>query len=175
ITGSNSGGGIVNYGFLQVNDSKITGNVSNQNGGGIANMGGGSINLIDSQVSGNSSAGSGGGVYNQGAIAINNCTFSANSAGSGAAFYDAANSTYADVANSILWADTGGEIVNQGTITVEYSDVQGWTGPGAGNLGPNVNPSFDSNLLLQNGSACINTGNNSYVVAGLKDLAGNTR
>ncbi|MGA2441323.1 MAG: choice-of-anchor Q domain-containing protein [Tepidisphaeraceae bacterium] len=174
IVNSNSGG-ITNSGFLNVDDCTITGNSASHNGGGIQNLSGGTINLVDCLVSGNSSSGSGGGVYNQGAISISNCTFSENSATSGAGVYNAGGGTV-QAYNSILWGDSGAEISNHGTASVQHSDVQGgWTGTGSYNL--NANPQFtsSSNFQLLSTSPCINTGNNNTVVAGLPDLAGNPR
>jgi hypothetical protein len=170
--GSTSGG-IVNSGSLNIDDCIISGNSSTHNGGGIQNNSTGTINLEDCLVNGNSSSGSGGGVYNAGAMSIGNCTFTQNSATSGPGIYNASGANL-QVYNSVLFADSGAELVNHGTASVQSSDVQGGAS-GAGNL--NTNPQFtpNSNFQLQSTSPLIDAGNNTYVQAGLPDLAGNTR
>jgi len=116
--------GIINYGFLDLIDSRITNNFSTQNGGGIANMLGGTVQIIDSLVNSNLANGYGGGVYNQGTLQISNSTFTANAAANGGALYVATNSS-ATVNNSILWGDTAYEVVSAGLAYISYSLAQG--------------------------------------------------
>ena len=64
--------------------------------------------------------------------------------------------------NSIVWANSGDDLVCDGTCTVTYSDVQ-TTGvyPGTGNI--NTDPLFvgEGNYRLQMDSLCIDTGTNT--------------
>ncbi len=166
-------GGVYNAGTMTMTNSKVTGNTAPQNGGGIYNTNSGSLYMANCLISGNSAVGKGGGIYNAGGLTVINTTVSGNSAsGGGAGFYNTGNAL---LENSILYADTGSELVNTGNLTVNNSDIQtGWTGPGMHNLPANSNPDFDANLQLQTGSPCIDTGYNGYVY-GSKDLAGKTR
>ena len=96
--------------------------------------------------------------------------------------------------NSILWADTGGEIYNDpghtsSTITIAYSLAQGCKPAGVWNTavcgadgGTNVtdsDPMFkdpdNENFRLTGGSPAINRGNNAFVNGVTTDLAGNPR
>ncbi len=79
----------------------------------------------------------------------------------------------ATVVNSIVWGNTSTQISSGNTVN--YSDVQGGYASGTGNLA--VNPLFvnaaGGNLRLQNGSPCIDAGQNSSVPANiLVDLDG---
>jgi hypothetical protein len=107
-------------------------------GGGLYNAGS-SPALTNVTFSGNS-AGSGGGLYNAfGSPALTNVTFSGNSAdidnrGSGGGLYNEIGSP--TLTNCILWGDSGGEIsnVNNYSVTVIYSVVQGGWDGGTGNI-----------------------------------------
>jgi len=74
------GGGITNAGTLTLNNSTVSGNSATIFGGGILNSGG-TVTVNNSTVSGNSSANSGGGFANSGGLlTLNNTTVSSNSA-----------------------------------------------------------------------------------------------
>jgi len=110
---------------------------------------------------------------------IINCTFSANTSnGNGPAIADVSSSV-TTIVNSILFNDGAGEISNDGTSSanISFSDVQGGQNGQNGNI--NADPKFvgaPTNLQLQGGSPCIDSGQNSAVPSGITtDLAGHTR
>jgi uncharacterized repeat protein (TIGR02543 family) len=111
---------------------------------------------------------------------LTNVTFAGNYASSGGALYS--HSSNPTITNSILWGDSGGEIV--GPASVSYSIVQGgYTGAGNKNADPLFvsppagAPTIVGDLHLQVGSPAIDAGNDS--AAGLSgittDLDGNNR
>ena len=77
--------GVCNYGTATLDDCTISGNSSNQIGGGGVNNGEyATATLNDCTISGNSTSGGGGGVYvNFGTTTLTNCTISGNSADAG--------------------------------------------------------------------------------------------
>lgn len=167
-----TGGGIYVNGTLAISNCFISENSSYANASG-------SFAVSDSR---------GGGIYLGGTSSLNNCIISFNSStedhsgglsqgisgGSGICVDPGpavlTNCTIARntneglrnegdtviVINSILWENTPSQI--SGTATVTYSDVQdGWEGEG--NI--NLNPSFESptNLIILDGSPCMDAGN----------------
>jgi hypothetical protein len=171
-TSSGGGGGIssgVSASWVSIINCTISGNTAapEYGGGGISASANGSLVVTNCIISGNI-AGIGGGIscdwYTL--LAVTNCTISGNSA------------TYADpdfqgggifcratspptVVNSILWGNSPQQILlNDSTIIVTYSDVQGgWLGEGD----INDNPSFagGGDYHLQPTSPCIDKGNNN--------------
>jgi hypothetical protein len=87
--------------------------------------------------SGNSADRGGGMLTNGGSATLTNVTFSGNTATSGGAMHNSRGSQ-TTVANSILWGDAGGEVVNvlngrpghQTHATFSYSDIEGSGGSG---------------------------------------------
>jgi predicted outer membrane repeat protein len=79
------GGGIENYGDLIVDTSSIQGNLANQDGGGIANWGRGTLNCImkNSNIAKNTAKRYGGGIYNDGVLSLQNSIILKNSATKG--------------------------------------------------------------------------------------------
>src|SRR5262249_27767826 len=107
--------------------------------------------------------------------------FSANSAGSGGGLHFSYGNPV--VTNCILWSNSPQSIVvAAGAITVNYSDVQGGLPSGASgsnNITP-VDPKFvnaaTNDFHLQNGSSCIDKGNNTAVpVYVVTDCDGHSR
>ncbi|MCH7702209.1 MAG: hypothetical protein IID37_11020 [Planctomycetes bacterium] len=197
--GNNVGGGIVGASFTiatTISNCIIRGNrasASGLGGGGFFNLSG-SPELINCTFSGNQADGNGGGFYLFGGGPLfTNCTFSENTAGgSGGGIYSNAS---VSLANSILWgnSDSGGMDESAqfhkagGSASIDYSCIQGWTGMlgGIANIGndpqfvdadgPDGIPgTFDDNLRLSAGSACVDTGDN-VVVTVATDLDDNPR
>jgi hypothetical protein len=79
------GGGIENYGDLIVDGSSIHGNLANQDGGGIANWGRGTLNCTvkNSDIAKNTAKRYGGGIYNDGVLSLQNSLILENSATNG--------------------------------------------------------------------------------------------
>jgi hypothetical protein len=120
-----SGGGILNYGTLEVSNSTISDNSSGE-GGGIYNGQGGTVKVSNSTLSGNSAGNGygGGGIYNGGfgTLEVINSTLSGNSAPEGGGIYDSgadmvtvSNSTLSDNSATIGGGNCDG--VGDGTIT----------------------------------------------------------
>jgi predicted outer membrane repeat protein/parallel beta-helix repeat protein len=116
---------------------------------------------------GNSTDGEGGAISNGASPPnITNCTFSNNSSTNlGGAIYSnghTADNKHPKITNCILWnntAPTNPEIGNSdSTPSVTYCDVQGGYS-GTGNK--NIDPKFDPNLRLLDGSPCLDAGSNS--------------
>ena len=150
--------------------------------------------ISNGTIVGNTASATGGGMYNysgSGNPRVVNCTFSGNSAPTGAglgSFYGSPS-----LANCVLWANSGLLIYHTGgTPDLSYCDVQGgWTGMGNIKLDPkfvrNPSPGPDGvwgtldddygDLRLQAGSPCIDAGNNAAAVAAglLTDLDGHLR
>jgi hypothetical protein len=86
---ANFGGGIFNYGWLEIQDGEFKGNQASQSGGGVYNLGGyqgdepgdeifGNLEINGSLLWQNSGGSTGGGLNNAGAAQLTNTTFSAN-------------------------------------------------------------------------------------------------
>ena len=140
-----NGGGISNQGTLTLSNSTITGNSSNNYGGGgigynsaggISNQG--TLTVNDSTITGNSSNGYGGlggggagGISNRGTLTINRSTIANNSS-----------------------AYLGGGIYNQGTLTIGNSTINNNSATyGAGIFN-------NSTLTLNNSTIANNTSSN---------------
>ncbi|MHC4826178.1 MAG: choice-of-anchor Q domain-containing protein [Planctomycetota bacterium] len=149
-------------------------------GGGMYNVYSSSPTVIDCTFIGNS-ADRGGGMYNHiyngSSLTLTGCTLSGNSATNGGGVFSAA-SGFSVFSNCVFWGDSGGEIVDFGSLlSVSYSDVQdGW--PGTGNI--DADPLFvdpdNADLRLSPDSPCIDAGHN-WAIAGRTDtdLDGNPR
>ncbi len=125
----------------------------------------------------NETDGFGGGLYSLGSygLTVVNCSFSGNQAG------DQGGGIWSDgspvIKNSILWGNSadnsGNEIYDEySAAAITYSCLNGLF-PGTGNL--NTNPDFASqtDLRLQEGSPCIDTGTSTEAPA--TDILGQTR
>ena len=118
------GGGILNYGTLEVSNSTISGNSApNDGGGGGILSRTGTVKVSNSTISGNSASIFGGGILTQGAtLEVSNSTISGNSAPEGGGIYDS-GAGMVTVSNSTLTnnsATIGGgncDGVGDGTIT----------------------------------------------------------
>ncbi len=137
-------------------------------GGGVLLTDGGDVTLTNCTLTGNTTGGEGGGILGDGHFAITNC---------------------------ILWGNVDKNGTGEssqlyyGSMDVNYSCVQGWTGElgGEGNIG--ANPLFvnadgpddipgteDDNVRLLCASPCLDTGNDAAVPpSALTDIAGNPR
>ncbi len=169
---------------------KIAGNQAPM-GGGVMNKVNSSSTFINCSITGNNAL-SGGGVMNSYASTSSsfiNCTISGNNAGQpmerGAGGGIEGTGASCTLVNCIIWGNSGGI---DGTPTVTYSLVQGWTSGGTGNLPDTTDPQFTNdpsyttapftagNYQLKAGSPTINGGNTAALPAGdTTDLAGNSR
>jgi hypothetical protein len=129
-----NGGGICNFGTMNVSDTTLSGNHAGHqhSGGGIYN--GGTMSMTGSTVSGNQiSHGNGGGIYNSfGTASITNSTISGNvlAIGSGAGVFCGSGTvtlTNTTVTNNAIpdFGGGGGGVVNQGTVIVRNTIIAG--------------------------------------------------
>ena len=127
VISNNSGGGIVcNSSSPALVNCVIRDNSGGDRGGGIS-CSYSSPTLINCLISGNS-ASQGGGMYCMGGSSpvMTNCTISHNSADDGGGLY--LSQSPATITNCILWGNTAGEILIEGSgyaPEVTYSDIQG--------------------------------------------------
>jgi hypothetical protein len=180
LSGGGSGGGAA---FSALTGCVISNNIAGNSGGGLylciansslissnrASLGGGAYsNVLNNCVlKNNFTSGNGAGAYNS---ALINCTVVSNTAspaGSGG------GGVYGGgVTNSIIYYNTGGNIVN--TKLVRYNCAI----PFAGDFGITNEPAFvnlaNGDFRWQSNSPCINAGNNSYVT-NTTDFDGNPR
>jgi PEP-CTERM motif len=170
------GGVIENTGVLYIFDSTLSENTAGGVGGAIDNDNG-FLFLINSTISGNSAALEGGGIYNYNYSRADlfNGTISDNSAASGGGIFnsynsfDPSNSGEFNITNTIIANSTGGDCVNNGTISGNANNLieDGSCNPflsGDPNLGPlqdNGGPTFTHALLP--GSIAIDAGDNNFI------------
>ncbi len=152
------------------------------------------VNLTNVVFSGNHADSTGGGLANYASHpTLTNVTFAGNTAPSGGAIFNFGSTISGGsnpvLRNSVLWGDTGGEIVNSSsgeteTATVSYSLVQGCNPGGAWNTAcgantghnlANVDPGFTADLHLNADSPALDNGDNSAVSGISADLDGNPR
>ncbi|MDZ4659007.1 MAG: choice-of-anchor Q domain-containing protein [Bythopirellula sp.] len=142
-----SGGGIANSydGTLNITNSTISNNSSQNGGGGIVNYANGTLNITNSTISNNSSLGNGGGIsnFNYAALNIEGSTISGNSAvESGGGIYSQNNSTLTvfdstisgnSVEGSNVFSNSGGGIYSKDSLlAITDSTISGNSATGSG-------------------------------------------
>lgn len=155
------------------------------------------VTMVNCLFSGNEAGVKAGAVFvDLGSVEMVNCTLAGNTAPQAGGLFGLTGVNLA-LANSILWgnaADGGSDEAAQlsftsGSVAVDYTCVQGWTGAlgGAGNIGDDpdfVDPlgldgtrgTEDDNLRLMPTSAAIDAGDPAGVLtAGVTDLDGHAR
>jgi hypothetical protein len=115
-------------GTLTLTNSMVSGNTSNNSGGGIHNDFA-PVTLTNSTVSGNTTNGSGGGIHNSGTLTLTNSTVSGNTSNSAA----------------------GGGIYNTRTLTLTNSTVSGNTSNNWGGGIYNGSTMTLTNILIDDG------------------------
>ena len=157
-----AGGGIFNTSTVaMIKDCRIINNNSSYDGGGIYNMRSSVVAIESCVIKGNNTVNSGGGIYIVNSSAeIYNCTIVNNDSGtdgSGVYIFERFGNSSANIMNTILWANSQGQIYFDGTVNVTYSLVQGGWG-GVGNL--DVDPGLITDgYRLRSDSPCIDAGN----------------
>jgi predicted outer membrane repeat protein len=182
----------------RISNCRFLANTASGNGGGV-DINNSAPQFYNCLIGGNrATAGSGGGVIvgSGSNLTIAGTTIVANHApaGGGIAFYSTAH----EVRNAIIWGNTDGSGQGEaaqlyqggGTLTIDYSCVQGWTGSfgGTGNHGldplfvdpdgPDDDPNTwaDNNHRIWGSSPCADTGDPAFVPApGETDLDGQSR
>ncbi len=179
---SGEGAGIYCYKYCSatISNNTITENIAGWGGGGVKIDLASSAEVVNNVIAENSAQWKGGGIYcgNSSPVIVNNTLAANNSQHEGGGIYIWGNASPL-IVNTILWGDNPEEIVLGGgsSFIITYSCVQGgW--PGAGNI--DADPLFldaaNADYRLQDGSPCINAGDNSAIPQSLlEDIDGNPR
>jgi hypothetical protein len=164
FTANRSGGGIwCESSSAVVLDCVLTGNRADYGGGAWSGT------LNNCALTGNAATWFGGGAYYS---TLNNCTLTGNSASSAAG-----GATEATLNNCIVYYNTAPGSPNYFSGALNYCCTTPLPPAGTGNFTNEplfVDTSGWSNLRLQLGSPCIDSGNNAYT-AGVTDLGGYPR
>ncbi len=157
-------------------------NEADDQGGGLLNTSGSNTILRDCLFTGNSASG-GGAIrcWENNHLTLYNCTINHNSATYvGGIRVD--SGSFVNMTNCILWANTdsyySGEDsqIHGGTLTINYSHIQDWSGThgGIGNSGNNPLITIDGHLSMS--SPCIDQGDPAYTLVPLEtDIDGEPR
>jgi PKD domain len=116
------GGGVLNFGTLNISNSIFANNNSANDGGGVLSFG--TLNISTSIFANNNSARFGGGLYNEGAtLNISTSTFANNSASFGGGFYNegTVNISTSTFANNSASGSGGSLENNGGTVNISNS------------------------------------------------------
>ncbi|NEQ50313.1 MAG: hypothetical protein F6K11_09305, partial [Leptolyngbya sp. SIO3F4] len=160
------GGGIANTGTLAIDNSEISGNTANIDGGGIHNTSGGIVTVSNSVISDNSASDDGGGIHNfvDSTVTVINSTIVGNSANdNGGGIYSRGSAT---VGNSTITGNTagddgGGIAVYTGATTISNSIVSGNTATDAGN----ELSSFGSGTVTVDGNNLLGSSESTFTEA----------
>ena len=151
------------------------GNHATMGGGAIHNRGG-TVYAYNCLITGNRSD-TGAALNNdQGGATLTQCTLAGNTSGDGGGIYVTSNSTTntTTLANCIVWGNQDNYGTGEtsqihslaGTLTINYTCVQGWTGAmgGTGNIGTDPLFVFNDTLYhLQETSPAIDAGNTALL------------
>lgn len=201
LISSNYGGGVCVYPNSTISNCVISNNCTNNNmrdGGGVfcdySNEANGPISISNCLISNNTARLYGGGIYVDRATAvISNSTIVRNKATLGFGIYRSSSIIYGSciLSNSIVWGNGTDDILNNlfGDVTCFHSAIEGgYSGDSIITLSAEnpplfVNPSLTAGAEdstanidwhLQNGSICVNLGDNSAVTDSI-DLDGTAR
>jgi Ca2+-binding RTX toxin-like protein len=151
------GGGIENFGDLNLLNSTVSNNISEEDGAGVLNSG--NLTVIDSAIVGNESeTEQGGGLYHVGnQMTVINSTISENVAYGAAGILNGGGSTatisHSTIYNNSSLADSGG-IRNVGELSITHSIV-------AGNTATTDQPDVDGYFVVSQGYNLIGTATES--------------
>jgi hypothetical protein len=179
-TAGDLGGGMynANSALPLLTDCTFASNSAGWGGGGMFNNDASPV-LANCTFSGNTAV-VGGGMQNLSfcSTVLTNCTFSGNSADDGGAM---SNGWYSSplLTNCILWGDSPGEIHNAdegSSPVITYSDIQGgYRGTGNINAAPLFADAANGDYHLEQGSPCIDAGDNGAPYLPELDFEGNAR
>jgi len=181
------GGGFLNsYGTPTLVNLNFVGNYALNHGGALATQ----FNItplvvVNCTFSGNNATHNAGGIGNLAQVVVINSTFTGNSGGNGGGIVNLSGS-HAEIYNSILWDNPGGQIALQGdaVVTATYSLVEGGFASGEHILtddplladadgSDDVLGTLDDDLRLQAGSPALDAGDNDQLPADVADSNGN--
>lgn len=160
--------------------------VSNSGANGAGVLVNGTASISDCLLFGNSASAAGGGMAVSGSSSLSNVTVAGNNAPSGGGLSVGSGGVVA-MANSILAANNSGIFVSGGAVSLSHCDVYGNAAYNVSGVqdpvGANGNISADplfvnpvgGDYRLQPSSPCIDTGDDTAVSPGEKDLDGGPR
>jgi hypothetical protein len=157
------GGGITNFGSLEMNNSTLSGHSVDFAGGGLLNINGSAV-LNNSTINGNTGF-EGGGISNAGTMELSNSTINNNNVYSGGGGIQNNSFGILTINNSTLSGNGsfgGGGIANGGTLTVTNSTLSGnnapYYGGGIQNYGSaNLTRTIISGNFSSNGAEVFNS------------------
>jgi parallel beta-helix repeat protein len=154
------GGGIFNRGELILEESTVSGNTADRDGGGISNFWYSTTTLTNSTVSGNTADGGGGGIYNSwySTTTLTNSTVSENTANRNGGgifnYYESTTTLTNSTISGNTASDDGGGIFNlYSTTTLTNSTVSGNTAE----VGGGIHNYYSSTATLKNTILAGNT------------------
>lgn len=170
----------------RIANCRFHGNHARDEGSAVSNRGS-SAKYLNCVMSGNTGDAGVGAFVGDSTVDFFNCTLGGNQTdgpdGAAITIKQETGTSAVHIANSILWGNTGTETSGQdaqirvvdGTLSVEWSCVEGWTGAlgGPGNTG--ADPLFSPDGLftyLLPASPCIDGGSNTALPADFNDLDG---
>lgn len=164
LTGNSaaSGGGLYSNGSLTIRNSTFSQNNATGDGGGLLNLG--SLVISNTTFAENSAGGNGGGLSNLGsaAVTIIHSTFAANSAGGGGGLHQAGSGL--SVTNTLVAGNTGGNCLDNATISASFSLADDSTCPGF-----TISSTINLGTLADNGGAtrtiALNSGSSALDTA----------
>ena len=180
---SEDGGGLYTFiSDIRLINCTFLGN-SADDGGGLYNRSVTRSEIINCAIF-NNSADDGGGIYNWsvgGWVLISNCTIANNTGARGGGGIHNEVSSFPKIRNSIIWGNDSGNSENEfhTPMGVRFADVQyscirgGFRGVGNIDQDPLFLDQSGGVLMLGEGSPCIDAGDNSKVLADVRDLDGN--
>jgi hypothetical protein len=175
------GGGVANFGFVDIGDSVVSDNNATDAGGGIFNEG--SLSLRNTTLSDNL-ASRGGAVFNAGGAFLENATMSHNGAGTmgGGLFVDApASSTRVDHGTITDNAsETGGGVFSLSSVsfanTTISNNAAALSGGGIASFSTLVveDSTITDNKARESGGGLFNSGPGAHAVLRRTEVSGNT-
>ena len=165
---ANDGGAILSRENLALTASTITGNTTQSTGGGVTNVGGGTLTVTNSTISGNLTLYDGGGLWNDfGTLTVTDSTITGNTANhSGGGLFGRESGTLT-VTGSTISGNTaryyGGGLSNGGTLTVTGSTITGNAAAFGGGLSNEgtltvTDSTISGNTALHDGGGLMNSG-----------------
>lgn len=170
------GGGVNNFGTLNLTNSVVSNNTSNGSGGGIVNNSSSVVNVLNSVISNNQSGNAGGGLVNffGGQSFVSNSTFSGNVAQYGGAI---ANFSLLSFFGSTAVGNHGqihGGAFSNNTMAVTHVANSTFSGNSAGNISSGEGGGFynDGTTNIVNSTIAFNS---AYSGGGIRKNSGTTR
>jgi hypothetical protein len=150
-----------------IENLKITGGYSPDNGGGVENLG--TLGVANCSISGNSSS-IGGGIYNYGSLSLTDCTITDNvSSSGGGGVGNAGALTISDCtieSNTVTSSSGGGITINGGPVRITDSTISGNSASSGGGVYIYQGSVYFGNSYIDNNKAVNGKGGGLYLSNG---------